>query len=125
MAIKYKVVTKKPGLSSQVRYYPVLTGRKVVDIYEVCDYISKQSSFNHPDVVGIVEALIDAVPYFVSMGDNVRLDGLGTFSVHASSKGKESAEEVTSRDISELKMSFLPDKRIKRAIKGMTFTKVK
>ncbi|MBK6263733.1 hypothetical protein JKA74_01695 [Marivirga sp. S37H4] len=125
MSIQYKVVSKKPGLSSQVRYYPVLTGRKVIGLHQVCEYISKSSSFHAADVVGVVEALVVAVPYFISMGGNVHLDGLGTFSVHASSKGKDSAEEVTSKDISELKMSFLPDKRIKRALKDFKFKKAK
>lgn len=125
MPIQYKVVTKKPGLSKEVRYYPMLTGRESVDLREVCDHISETSAFNPAVVVGVVEALFSAVPHFLSMGKNVHLDGLGTFSVHASSKGKEAADKVTSKDIDELKLAFLPDKRVKQALKTFKFTKRK
>lgn len=125
MAISYKVVSKKPGLSSETLYYPMLTGRRTADLHEICAHISKRSSFSPADVIGVVHALIEAIPNYLSEGRNVRLGGLGTFSVHASAKGKTDPDKVTARDIDGVKMSFLPDKQIKAALSTIEFVKVK
>ena len=126
MAIKYKVVSKKPGgLAGEnaPKYYPVLTGRETADLEYVCERISERSTFSGADVVGVVQSFIELVPELLMNGKNVKLDGFGTFSVHASGTGRDSPEEVTSRDITKLKLSFLPDKRIKRKLSNAEFVK--
>jgi len=128
MAIQYKVVTKRPGGfagENTPRYYPVLTKRRTANLREVMELISERSAFSRADVIGVVESLIHLIPELLQGGNNVKLDGLGTFSVHARSDGRDHAEEVTLRDIKELKISFLPDKQIKKQMKSTKFTKVK
>ena len=127
MAIKYKVVSKKPGGlvgENEPKYYPVLTGREVADLEFICERIAERSTFSRGDVVGVVQSFIELVPELLMSGKNVKMDGFGTFSVHASGVGKDSPDKVTSRDITKLKLAFLPDKRIKRRLGNTKFEKV-
>jgi predicted histone-like DNA-binding protein len=129
MSIDYKVVSKRPaGMAGDraPRYYPVLTNRTAVDLNEFANLVSERSSFHRATIIGVINAMMDTIPGILKNGGNVRLDGLGTFSVHASSKGKDEADKVTSRDIDKLKMSFLPDKALKKELNvGTAFNKVR
>jgi predicted histone-like DNA-binding protein len=128
MAIPYKVVSKKPGGmagENTPRYYPMLTNRRSADLRAICETISQRSTFNRADVVGVVQSLIELVPELLLDGYNVKLDGLGVFSLHASGVGQELPEQVTKRDITSVKMTFLPTKAIKAELKLAKFEKVK
>lgn len=126
MSVSYKVVSKKPGGiagENAPKYYPMVTSREMANLNEVCERIAERSTFSRADVVGVVQSLIDLLPELLLDGKNVRLDGFGIFSIHASGQGKDQPEEVTARDITKLKMSFLPDKQIKKKLKEATFVK--
>lgn len=128
MSVLYKVVSKKPSgrLSNGApKYYPVLTGRRQVAIREVCKIIASSSSMTPGDVKGVLEGLIQLIPDLLMDGRTVKLDGFGTFSLHASAVGQDTPEKVTLRDITGVKMSFLPDKEIKRNLKATSFEKMK
>ncbi|MFH6985472.1 HU family DNA-binding protein [Marinoscillum sp. 108] len=128
MAINYKVVSKRPaGIAGDkpTKYYPVLTKRKVANTRKIIDRISKNSTLSGADVVAVFESLRAIIPELLGSGMNVRLDGVGTFSIHARSKGQDTPEAVTSRDIDSLKISFLPDKDVKSMLKTIDFQKVK
>jgi nucleoid DNA-binding protein len=56
-------------------------------------------------------------------GNNVKIDGFGTFSIHASGIAKEHPEEVSAHDITKLKLAYLPDKKIKKELKKAEFYK--
>lgn len=128
MAVKYKVVSKRPGGfagENAPRYYPIVTDREIMDLNQVCDFISENLQMHSAHVKGVLETFTRVVPTLLKNGHNVRLDGFGTFSLHVSSKGQDSLEKVTSRDITGIKMAFLPDKRIKRALRTTHFEKSK
>ncbi len=128
MAINYKVVSKRPGGMAgeqPPKYYPVLTKRRVANTRFLIDEIKGRSTLSGADVVAVFESLRTIIPQLLSSGYNVRLDGLGTFSIHARSKGKDTPEAVTSRDIDSLNISFLPEKDVKSKLKSIKFNKVK
>lgn len=125
MPVKYKIATKRPGLAKddKVKYYPIITDRTTTDLRDLCKIISHRSSFNAADVVGVVQSLIELIPELLQDGNKVKLDGFGIFSLHASGTGKENPDDVTSEDITGVKMSFLPDKYIKKQLKTTEFVK--
>ena len=128
MAVRYKVVSKRPGGMAgkmEPRYYPVLTERRNVELRELCEQIAERSSFSTGDVVGIVESLIYTIPHYLQEGCTVKLGEFGSFNLHASSEGRDTPQEVTSRDISKVKMTFLPSKLVKRQLARTKFRKVK
>lgn len=118
MGLKYKVVAKRSPLAknSQTLYYPALDDRKVANLDMVCEEISRVSTLTRADVMATVIALQETMLYLMEQGYNVKLDDLGTFSLHASAKGKERPEAVSYRDITKLNMKFLPTKEVKKAI---------
>jgi len=128
MALIYKVVSKNPGGFAEEgakSYYPVLTDREPVNLEQLCNRITQRSTFTKPDVVGVIQSLIDLLPELLLDGKNIKIDGFGTFSIHASATGKQNPNEVSAEDISRLKLAFLPDKKIKKKLKGATFIKKK
>ena len=126
MSIKYKVAAKRPGGMAgerEPRFYPVLTNRKAADLNMICELISSRCTLHQADVKAVVESLIGIIPELLRDGYNPRLDDFGTFSVHVSSKGKDQKEKVTKLDIDNIKMAFLPSKRLKAELKKFDFVK--
>ncbi len=126
MAVSYKVVSKKPrGLAGTlpVKYYPVITNRSVIDLRDLCDRISEKSSLTSGDIMAVVESLIQDIPTLLMNGYNVKLDNFGTFSIHASAEGKDDPTKVRGRDVTSVKMSFLPSKYVKHKLKFTKFKK--
>lgn len=126
MAVSYKVISKRPGGMAGERtpkYFPIVTKRELVNSRTLAELISERSSFTTPVVIGMIESLIQIIPEMLKKGNNVRLDGLGTFSLHVSGVGKDDPKKVTKRDITKVKMAFLPSKDIKRDLATTEFKK--
>ena len=127
MAVSFKVVSKRPGGMAGERtpkYFPIVRKRELVNSRTLADVISERSSFSTPVVIGMIESLIQIIPEILKKGNNVRLDGLGTFSLHVSGVVKDDPKKVTKRDITKVKMAFLPSKYIKRNLATTEFKKV-
>lgn len=127
MAVSYKVVSKRPGGmagSNPPKYFPMVTKRSLMDTRELAEEIGRRNGFSSAHVVGIIETLIQMVPEMLKDGRSVRLDGFGTFSLHVSGVGREDPDKVTKRDITKVKMAFLPSKEIKMKLAATKFRKV-
>ena len=105
------------------KYFPMVTKRDLIDTRALAELISERSSFSTPVLIGMIECLTQIIPTMLKDGNNVRLDGLGTFSLHVSGKGRDNPEKVTRRDITKVKMAFLPSKDIKRSLSTTEFKK--
>lgn len=125
MPVKYAIRTKRPGLAKDdnPKYYPVLTDRRSTDLRKLSALISQRSTLHPVDVFAVIQAMIELIPELLQDGHTVRLDGFGIFNLHASGIGKAKPEEVTSKDITGVKMSFLADKHIKRQLYKTKFVK--
>ncbi|MEQ8472172.1 MAG: HU family DNA-binding protein [Marinoscillum sp.] len=127
MAVSYKVVSKRPGGmagNNPPKYFPIVTKRSLMDTKSLAEEIGRRNGFSSAHVVGMIETLIQLVPEMLKQGRSVRLDGFGTFSLHVSGVGKDSPDKVTKRDITKVKMAFLPSKDIKRTLAATEFRKV-
>ncbi|MFW6226528.1 MAG: hypothetical protein ACOC31_00335 [Bacteroidota bacterium] len=51
----------------------------------------------------------------------MKLDNLGSFRLHAKVKPVDAPDKVSSKNIKEIRLSFLPDKRIKDELQQVTF----
>ncbi len=124
----YKVVSKRPGGMagpSIPKYYPIVTKRETIDSREFAELISEGTTFSTADVLGVIETLVQMVPFYLQQGNNIRLDNFGTFSLHVSGVEQENPKKVTKRDITKVRMTFLPSKEIKRKLTSTQFVKVK
>ncbi len=121
MALKYKIVsTFQPGEGKNGRqlWFPRLTGSTQQNLWDIAEILQHRSTASKADVYLIVKGLVDLIPELLAKGHTIKLDELGTFSLHASVKTADSPSEVTVRNIKELRLSFRPDNRIKRELQG-------
>jgi predicted histone-like DNA-binding protein len=125
MLLKYKVVsTFRPGEGKTGRklWFPKLTGSSRAGLPEIAEMLEKRSTASGADVYLIIKGLVDLIPELLTEGNTVRLNELGTFRLHAKVNVRDSAEEVSVKDIRELRISFIPEKGIKKKLKEAEIT---
>jgi predicted histone-like DNA-binding protein len=93
------------------RWHPrLIKFKKAVDTQKIGEMIAAKSSLTPGDVHSVMRNLVDVMSNSLMNSQTVRLDGFGTFTVVAISKGKgvESSEEVSHSQITHLKIRFTP-----------------
>ena len=127
MTLEYKAVKMNSPLRKDGRkeqYYPRLANRQKRNIRDVAERISEVSSFSTMDVLGILEAFVTQVPYFLLDNCSVELGDLGTFSLHIGGEGVEYPEKMNASKVKSVKMAFRPSSRVKRELQKAKFRKV-
>ena len=91
---------------------------KVVDTQAMATEIAEKSSLTEGDVHNVVRNLMSVMRGHLLNSQSVRLDGLGTFTMKASSKGKGvmTPEEVNPNQVTALKCLFTPEYKRPAAI---------
>ncbi|WP_221659326.1 HU family DNA-binding protein [Bacteroides salyersiae] len=81
---------------------------ETVDTQQLAETIAEKSSLTPGDVQNVVRNLMSAMRDYLLNSRTVRLDGLGTFTMKASTRGNgvESADKVNPNQISHLKCQF-------------------
>ncbi len=110
------VVRKKLDLTKeekQVRYcaVPVTSGQ--IDIHELAATICERCSLTRADVLATVSALSDVMQQRLRDGHTVKLDGIGIFSVSASSEAMERREQCTPSKVKAKRVCFKADKEMR------------
>ncbi len=126
MGLMYKIAsTKKPGQGKdgETLYFPVLTNTSQVDLRALAKQLSETSTASPADVYLIINGLIDLIPKLLADGKTVKLDGLGTFRLHAKVTTVATEAQVNVRNITSVRATFRPDNGIKKALKNVTITK--
>lgn len=73
--------------------YPAVVVKETITTDHIVKELSKHSAYSAGCVVGVLQEVADMVVSHLRQGKNVRLDGLGTFSLALSSR------EVTDRNV--------------------------
>lgn len=84
---------------------------RVVDTITLAESIAEKSSLTVGDVVNVVRNLMTSMRSYLLNSRSVRLDGLGIFTIKASSRGKgvATSDEVNHSQIVNLKCHFNPE----------------
>ena len=128
MSLDYKVVKySKPGIKGggEYKYYPRVTNTEIVRMEELCKYIEKASTFSESDVRGVLYALIEQIPTLLKDNKSIDLESLGILSLHVTSEGSEKEEDVSSRNIKDVKIAFRPSKRLKKEVADAKFVRAR
>ena len=126
MALTYKIVaTKKPGsgMEGDTLYYPKLTGSAQLDLRDVSEILAARSTASEADVRLVVTGLMELIPQLLLEGKTVKLDHFGSFRLHAKVEASTSADAVKASHIQGLRISFLPDKRMKAELAHAKFVR--
>jgi len=125
--VKYRIRSLKNHLSGeeqQVKYYPIICNREKIGLRQIAADISKQSSFTTSDIVGVLEALIDNIPHYLSGNKIVDLGDLGSFSLHARTNSTTEKEKADAKLVKEVKVAFNSSKVLKRKLTDIKFVKI-
>ena len=86
--------------------YPAVVVKETITTDHIVKELSKHSAYSAGCVVGVLQEVSDAIVAHLRQGKNVRLDGLGTFSLALSSRGDRPERDTCS--IREDKEGELP-----------------
>lgn len=126
MSIKYRLEPIHNNISPNGKQgvYPILRKGTTITTREIARQISVQSSFSPGDVCGILETLSDVITLFLSQGNNVYLNGIGTFSLTAGLKDKNiQMGKITGKDLCIRHLNFRMTQELIDKLQGVTFEK--
>lgn len=125
MAVPYIVIKQQgpPGSKWEGEKvdYARLVSNRTVSTYELQEKISKMSTMSPADVAGVLTAVRDLIPLELADGNIVKLDGIGTFRVVASSGVLEDITRISRADFSNARLNYLPDKLLRQTLKNLRY----
>lgn len=121
------MTTFKPGAgkTGEQISFPKITGGMKMDLREVSRILAQRSSLSEGDVYAVVVGLVDLIPEKLLDGYTIKLDGLGSFRLHAKVATAKNPEDVNVRNIKGLRISFRPDNEMKKELSLTGITKAK
>ncbi len=125
MAVKFKVVElgNPSNQAAPKKFYPRVSSTGEISLRDLSKELGLQSTVSPPDVLAVLESLIEAVPRHLKQGEIVRLGDLGSFNLSITGEGQESADKVTALKIDSCKIQFRPGKEMKKQLEAVTFVK--
>lgn len=127
--MKYKYCvrrkTDKSHGEEQVKYYAVPLSSGTVGTEELSESISRRCTLSEGDIRATIVELIHTIEQELHQGKKVCLEGIGIFSLSASSDGFDTPEECTPSKVKAKRICFLADKRLKKNLKFVKFEKDK
>lgn len=89
---------------------------------DIVHYAARAAHVPDSSVEVAMDALYDALSYFVLNGHNVKIDGLGTFSFGVNAKAEVSAASAGADAVRRLKIDYLPEKDLREAMNNVAVT---
>ena len=126
MTVKYSVVPKKDprDLDAPPKYYPTVVSKERSDLRDIANRITQMSTVTSVDTMAVLEAFLLVIPEELAEGNIVELGELGSFRLTVLASGEDHPEDVSKRNIKEVKVRFKPGKLFKQILKGLEFRKV-
>ena len=96
-----------------------------IEYAAIVAYAAKAAAVPESSVQMAMEAIFDAVNYFVLNGHSVQIPNLGTFSLGISAKSTQTEAEFTAKfaeNLRRISIRFLPDPELKQMINSTAIT---
>ena len=125
MTVKFSVVPKKDprNLEAPPKYYPTVVSQGRSDLRAIAERITQMSTVTSVDTLAVLEAFLTVIPQELAEGNIVELGELGSFRLTVLASGEARPEDVSKRNIKEVKVRFKPGKLFKQVLKGLEFRK--
>jgi predicted histone-like DNA-binding protein len=94
------------------------------DTQAIAKSINSMSTVSSVDTASVLEAFLNVMPDKLVEGNIVELDDFGTFRVIVSSEDEAKAEDVTARNITDMRVIFTPGKRFTQVLITAEFQKI-
>lgn len=111
----------KSGEEDKKRYYgvPIISG--TVTEEKLAKEISERCSLTPSDVLATINALSQSMQDHLINGNSVRLKGVGTFSVSASSEGADTPQGCTPSKMKAQRVCFRADNILRSILEKMKY----
>ena len=125
MVYKYCVrkKTDKSQGEEQVKYYAVPLSSGTIGTNELAENIAGRCTLRPGDVHATIVELMYTIEQELHQGNKVCLEGIGIFSLSASSEGFDKPEDCTPSKVKAKRICFLADKKLKKNLKFVKFEK--
>lgn len=121
-SVKEKVNPQAPA--DPRKYYGVAKSSGEASLRFLAKRISKETTLGTPDVMAVLEALLQDIPELLLEGQIVKLGDFGSFNLTISGSGAETEEEYHSGLINRTNLHFRPGKEFKDQLSAVVFKKV-
>ncbi|MBE0651707.1 MAG: HU family DNA-binding protein [Bacteroidales bacterium] len=113
----------EPGVKGggNYKYYGRISGRKQVNFRQIANTLSRRTTMSSADVAAAIEGFREIIVEELMAGNNVKLDGLGIFSLSVRTDGVEDPSKLNKTRIRDVKIQFRPDPELKDILKTAEF----
>ncbi|MDR2121265.1 MAG: HU family DNA-binding protein [Tannerella sp.] len=126
MAIRLKKIQKEnPQDRKQSKWYLVQVHSGTVTLQDIAREIADRSSLSIGDVENVLANLVEVLPIFLKLNQTIRLEGFGSFHISVQSTGAEKAEDLTTNNVKNAKIVFIPSTELKGHIEHLSFEIIK
>lgn len=121
----YKIIQKANPrkLDEPNKYFAAAVNSGDADFRRFKEDIAKICTVNTPDIVAVLEALLELIPEYLKDGKIVKLGDLGSFTILLDSEGQKNKSDVTIHTIKRAKIRFIPSKQLKEKFNNMDYKK--
>lgn len=125
MAIKFKILQRKNprDISAPEKYYAAAIADGDVNLDRLAELISYQCTVTETDCYAVLLALEHNIIGELGQGRIVKLGRLGNFQVGISSKGSDTAADVSVATITKSRILFRPGKKLRSMLNDVSFKK--
>ncbi|MDR0633985.1 MAG: HU family DNA-binding protein [Azoarcus sp.] len=117
MSIALKKTQRANPLNrEEKKWYLSQLSKGWVDTDQICQDILELSSLSPGDVRNVLENLNIVIQKRLDAGYSVRLDKLGSFRTSVTSVGAEEPEQLTVRNVKQVKLVFTPATQLKESL---------
>jgi predicted histone-like DNA-binding protein len=106
------------------RYYPVQVYRGKMPLRKIAQEVAERTSLSSTDVIAVIDALANSVPFFLGEGMIVDLGDFGSFRTMIRGTGEESAHQVSAKNITKLNLIFRPGNEFEEQLRKIEKEKI-
>ena len=107
--------------SSSLRYFPRAVQSGIIDLDQLTEQISTSTTLTETDCQAVVYSLVHHISRALQDGNIVRLGHLGSFQISVKGTSSDTAEEVSTRNISSASIVYRPGPRFKKLLKNLEY----
>ena len=121
MSLRYKIWKRKFKDASgqeQEKYYAVKETFSCTSTEELAEKIEKATSVTKGDVYSVLSSLADWAAIDLSIGNSVKLNGIGTINISVKSTPMDSPDDIDKAIVKTGRITFRPDPKLKKILES-------
>ena len=108
---------------SQKKFYTAPSYTEDVALRKVAQDISKTCTLTPADISAVLESFLDILPGYMEEGHSIKMGDFGRFRLSFSSLGHELEKDVSTTDIKNARILFVPSSELKIRLDSISYSK--